>query len=369
MRLLSQTVRAVIASGATVLVLAACSPTTTPPHADGVDASSDSGGGAVSGAPMPAVRGALEEFLVRITGVTGDPTTAVTLEDAQARLDAEARRIEELVAACMAEQGFDYLPVDHAAVIMLEKAPEGLPAESSREFVERYGFAMVHRPGEDRVHHSGDLDHLRGGYDPNQTMVDAMSDAERAAWDEALHGPEVTTEGSEPEGCLPRAQATVQQPDPVDGGFTAIRDEVDLFWERFEIEPRIRELTAAWSSCMADAGHLGLADRPVMHARLTAELAQAHRSDELQAVFDSWDWEAFPDGPDPADLPQPDPAEIAAFAEHEIAVALADFDCRERVRYEGTRRQVSHELQQEFVNQHEAELEAWALHEEVRRAG
>jgi len=51
---------------------------------------------------------------------------------------------------------------------------------------------------------------------------------------------------------------------------------------------------------------------------------------------------------------------VADFSAREIALAVADFDCQQSVQLARRQNDVQNELQQQFVNQHHAELEAWA---------
>ena len=66
----------------------------------------------------------------------------------------------------------------------------------------------------------------------------------------------------------------------------------------------------------------------------------------------------------------PESAAIAArLQEWERSVAVADWDCRNELDYDARLRAIELEMQQEFVDRHWADLEAWAQHEESRRAG
>ena len=69
-------------------------------------------------------------------------------------------------------------------------------------------------------------------------------------------------------------------------------------------------------------------------------------------------------------IPEPlDAQQASAFMDREIAAALADYDCRTQVSYQQRHQQIDFAFQQEFVNQHRNELEAWVEHAESLRAG
>jgi hypothetical protein len=91
---------------------------------------------------------------------------------------------------------------------------------------------------------------------------------------------------------------------------------------------------------------------------------QGWEDPEYQALMETWDWEAEPDGPP---QPEPDADELAAFTKKEIAQAVADFGCQEKVEYSKTQMEIDHELQQEFVDAHRDDLEAWASAAEAKR--
>lgn len=76
-----------------------------------------------------------------------------------------------------------------------------------------------------------------------------------------------------------------------------------------------------------------------------------------RALQESWDWDAEPEGPGE---PPVDEAEVRAFTEREIATAVADAGCKAEVGYDDGYREINHEHQQEFVDRHRAELDAWA---------
>ena len=92
-------------------------------------------------------------------------------------------RIQESIRQCMAEQGFEYqpmLPPDDAFRVSTTE-------ESHEEWVAEHGFGITTWYGkEEEFRDNAAFDWV----DPNQEMVDAMSESERQAWYEALYGTE-----------------------------------------------------------------------------------------------------------------------------------------------------------------------------------
>jgi hypothetical protein len=340
-------VLAVAGALAATLALGACS-------ADGPD---DEGGGGSSGA-REWKPGPLDEYQARISGYSLDDDRSQ--EELQAESERQNRQVEELVASCMQEEGFDYIPVDNTGSF---SSSDDIDVEwGTREFAEQYGYAISTNPWD-----TGEEPEGEEWVDPNADYVSAMSEGEQTAYYEALHGPQVDyVEGEEPveydwttAGCYGAAQHEVYDGGVEVGEFAGLEAELNRYYETQLDDPRIVAIEAEWASCMADAGYDGqTAASEVQNALYTEwEAIQGWNDPEYQAQAESWDWDAEPDGP-PA--PQVDEAAVKEFTEKEIAMAVADFECQEKVDYVKEITRIDHERQQEFVDQHEAELEAWA---------
>ena len=344
--------RSRVAVAVSVVVLGACSP-----------ASDTDAAGGSAWAPGP-----LEELMAAVRGPTLHP--GATQQEAEAHVAALLRHQEGIIAACMAEQGFDYVPNVPDFGVVLGGAgtvtPSGV-AYGSRDFAQRYGFgistadllaATTAAPATPRP-------------DPNAERVAAMSAAEREAWDLALWG-DRAARGEEhnplESGCWGYAQHLTWETSAGAGDeFAALAAEVEGHQDRVASDPRAIELDAEWASCMSDAGHPGLL-RPrgegSVSRALWDEWDLLNGGGVAADVVRDWDWEAHPDGPEGL---FPGAAAVAEFTEREIALAVADFDCRARTGFEARRTAIDHDLQQQFVDRHGAELEAWALSVAERR--
>lgn len=341
---------AVVASCSALLLMSACSG----PDGEGEQKKGDTAG-------TEWVPGPLDEYTARIYGYSLDEDEQ-SQEEAQAQSDAQNREVEELVATCMQEQGFDYTP-NTANSTTVGTSPELDVEWGTREFAEKYGYGISTDPygtADDPVDDGSEY------VDPNQEYVESMSESEATAYNEALWGPSVEyVEGEETEydwtqgGCYGAAQHEIFEGGAVADEFSALSDEVNALWETIEADPRMAELKAKWASCMADAGFDGMTDMNTAQEPLYDEwnALQGWEDPEYQAQMETWDWEAEPEGP-PA--PEPDPAALAAFTDKEIAMATADFTCQEEIDYVKAATAVNHEVQQEFVDTHRDELEAWA---------
>lgn len=272
-------------------------------------------------------------------------------EEMQSEFDDQNRQIEELVADCMAEEGFDYLPVlDTGSVVYSSDDDENAWDPDSRDWVAQYGYGFVNYPGRDEQPVEGDE-----WEDPNQEYVESLSESEQAAYQEALNGPALSEEEyAEQEasgdfeydwttaGCYGAASNEVYGGDPSSSDeHQPLMDAMNALYEEAQSHPDVAELDAAWSSCMADAGHSGLA---------TQQDAQNSIMDEQNAAYESQ--EPSEDG----EWVEPDLTELG---EREIEVALADFDCRDEVDYTAQQLTVQFELEERFIEEHKAELDAY----------
>jgi len=314
-------------------------------------------------APAPPQQGALDEFTLRIWG-------AITSDDPQVRQAAEEQRVraeEEYIAACMTAQGFTYYPRTMQVTVTVTEGP--LPG--SREFAERFGFGISGLAG--GVLGGGQLNvgSRQVGPDPNWELRDAMSEAERTAWDEALRGdwaaiPEDGVIDWSQQGCwgqalmasFPNIRGTALNEE-----FRAISDELTRFQDAAELDPRMIAFHSEWAACMTQAGYPGWRNPRHVDRALFDEFLGIQDADPTFDLLAEWDWEAEPDGPPPFER------DTASLREREMALALADIDCREALDFDAREREVVLVLQQEFVDRNRDELEAWASAAETLRAG
>jgi len=298
---------------------------------------------APDGSPEPAADaqfGPLEEWQARIGGLP----LGMTAAQRQDQAIADHRFREELIAACMAEQGFEYIPnIDTVPVIIPN--PDAIPW-GTREWHAEFGYGISVEPPLRDGHVYFD-----GTNNPNHPVMMEMSEAERTAWNEALIGVwnEYETAESTP-GCSGLAfEAMFGTPD----AFADLHRETDIFWNAIitGTHPQIAALDAEWSACMASTGYGQLPTPEAVPQLLQVEYDAIPRT---RTVYGIWVID--------------DPADLAAFTEREIEMALAAYDCRTEIGYDERHTQVSIALQQEFVAQHRNELEAWEAYEEQRRA-
>lgn len=270
------------------------------------------------------------------------------LDEIYASLDAETwvadhDATQEYVAACMAEQGFEYHPTKAQPMYTM---PDVLTPAYAAEFgygdtTEAYGpdvppMRFSAMPGDDPA------------ADFNSSYAYGLEyDAQVQYW-LAMHGRDPLADEDPAEipleeaGCLAQANAQQhpewQRPPEFAPLEEAIREEI--WW--VDDDPRLVATHPAWADCMADAGYPGLTGVPDA-AALANDRANA--SSLTLAVPYAELKEMFPD-------------ELAEVQQFEIDVAVADTGCREDVGWYDVRAEVLAEAQQSILDRYRPELDA-----------
>ena len=313
--------------------------------------------------------GPLDEFLVQIFGISLHDATPQQLQEMHTIALQER---EQFVAACMLEKGFRYsTPAEVRRPLPIRVAPSDEARYGTREWAAQWGFGISTRPPltAQRTQRQRQTSPFGAFVVAGPENEADMSQAELEAWYLAMYG--VTLESMPPHmrttnegfpwddvpqadlGCETRwriDQMVAPQP------FRALHDDINRLDGIVLTDPRTLELDAAWASCMIDAGEGGWSNPRQPFDVLSPLFWQ----DEVPVeVLVAWDWVAQPDGP-----PQPDRSQFRA---RELAVAVADWDCRDQVGYDEALRKIDFDLQQAFINQHQNELEAWVEYANQQR--
>lgn len=182
-------------------------------------------------------------------------------EAAEAQYREQEARLQEAIRLCMAEEGFDYIPVEQppGSFAFDDTTPEEWAAEQ--------GFGITTWVGNEDAFAGPEMDWV----DPNQEIVEAMSESERNAYYEALHGSEaeqaeLSTTQIDPEtgeeimymegygaGCY--GEASEAEYGQQTNAYEELAPELEAMYERIQADPRMIELDAEWVECMAEKGH------------------------------------------------------------------------------------------------------------------
>ncbi len=278
-------------------------------------------------------------------------------EEGQAQLIAEQRVANEKIVACMAAQGFEYIPENPEDYISFDAAsPDGI-AYDSREWVEKYGFGVTTQRwpqealGPDLVGY--DDEQVGQEYvDPNAEYVESLSEPEREAFYAALYGDDPGYEWDEslseeenqeavdayyldyePTGCQNEAYNSGDQA-KISQFYQEFGDELNSLYEQIQQDPRYVEAQDAVKSCVEDKGltYLGddqiyqlweddLNDIEMNHVvypgnDLTEEDFNTMTPEELDAVYNQ-----------PITIDEEGKTKLAALQTEELALAVAVDDC------------------------------------------
>jgi len=308
---------------------------------------SGEGGGSGDGGELTYEDSPLAEFFS-----TGEEAE-FDQEAEEARYAEESARLEQLVAECMAEQGFEYTPVDSSGSISFgpQMDEDYDPVENARQ--NGYGFFTY----EDQAAQEPQEEFV----DPNQDYVESMSESEQTAYYEALNGPmveydedaEMETEWNwEEAGCYGSAQHQVYDVESEqaaemdvysDPRWEELMTAMSATYEQAQSDPRMVEINESWATCMADAGHPDFA-------------TPQESMDSIMELQNSF-WEDHQDDPD---YTGPTEDELATAKEQEIELATADYTCQDETDFAAEQLRVQFEIEQEFVDENRAELEAFS---------
>lgn len=266
---------------------------------------------------------------------------AVNGEWNEERAVQQQQEIEELTAACMAEEGFEYVPVDQSQNMYFD---DDMEERNTEEWVAANGWGMV-QTQEDMKEQQAQAEEY---VDPNQPYVESLSPSEQEAYWATLYGAppseeELNDDGSyeyswETAGCQGAANHEVQGDSYwEDERFAGLVEDMNALWEDLPKQPEIVELNQKWSECMADAGY------PDLKLRQDAQMSI---SDEMNAF---WEGQETPEGPSDEQL--------AELKDREIELALADFRCANQLDYDTTQFTAQFALEQQFIDDHKSELD------------
>lgn len=279
-------------------------------------------------------------------------------EEQQKKWEEQQRAQEELMAECMAEQGFEYKPnVQNAGTSISGEDIEWEPEK--KEWVEKYGYGIVNSPYSENADEGSAEEYV----DPNQEYIESLSESEQTAYYETAYGvppeeDELAEDGSfeynwEDAGCQGWAQHEQQGEDPWQADeFADLRKKMEKLWSSTQESPEFKELNAAWSSCMDDGGEPGFS------AQMDAQQSIA---DESSKIYD----EAYGDGSTEVDTESPDfvdpssSPEMKALGEREIELALVDLECRTKTSYTAESLKIQFALEEKFIAENKADLEAF----------
>ena len=211
---------------------------------------------------------------------------------------------QALIAECMAEAGFEYIPVDVKTIEAAQARMRMDPGYTRRTYKEKWGLGVTTRfdkPVRDT------------GLGPNLEIWQSLPESDREAYSRTLWGdsPDVDfvfafdeEDFSDTEGCTREAVSQVFTEKQLKGTYVNPKDVL------VENDPRIIEAQDRWTECMRDAGYDYEDDQDVIIEEYEDRFAKLVGDD------------------DPTTLQGPRAAALRKLQQEEIEVALVDLECQ-----------------------------------------
>ena len=274
----------------------------------------------------------------------------------QASINAREAKVQEAIRVCMKTQGFDYVPIDTSQGNF--KVSIGGIGEGSDDpkFRRTKGYGITTMLGQ-RRRPAGS-----GPKDPNATIRNGLSDADKEAYDEALYGANrpqrvegpngggmimrreaggtssSTDAGPTDEGCFGTSQKSVP------GGPATLGDSLQELDDRIQNDPRMIQAQRDWVSCIAEAGYDQFQEPDDIPEYLMSELQKISGG---PSSSDADGGTSFAIGGDDID-----PTKLAALQREELALAKLDDGCKKKTGAEKVAKQVQKDAQQRFLDDH-----------------
>lgn len=235
-------------------------------------------------------------------------------------------KVQTLIASCMTEAGFEYIPADVETVQRAMKALRNEPGMTREEYKARWGYGVTTR-------FDNPVKEIELG-SQNIAYFEGLSEADQEAYERTLWGddPHATfaftfdeEDFSGTGGCTRAAVEQVFTEEELSDSYINPKDIL------VEADPRVVEANANWVSCMQDAGYDGYIEQDDIIGELEERL------------------EALTEGEDPQTLTGSRAKELEQLQQEEIALSLADLKC-ETTYLEGVIREVEIELFGEEVS-------------------
>lgn len=255
----------------------------------------------------------------------------------QAKEIAKQNAIEAEVASCMQAAGYQYEPVIYEVSDTSSK--EASLIGKSLDFAKTYGYGVFTTPGESTVDSgtaNNDASSAQVGpapNDPNQDYVASLDPATQDSYYATLYG----SEDGQVLGCYGQASDSVQ--DVTEGflGESAVKELLEKIAtnnEDLSNEATIVELNDQWSQCMATKGY-------DFSTPKDAEDSIWGKLKNLDTADESGTWS------------EPNPDQFEAEKQAELALAVADYLCREENDYNNKAKKYQWSYEEKFITENE----------------
>lgn len=298
----------------------------------------------------------------------GHPNGDLSVTEQLAANRASDLAVENDIAACMKRLGFTYAPetVPLEPIGVISPTYETWRVDDE-EWVAEWGYGIVKWPGS-AEEFAAAAEAKKN--DPNPAYLASLTPPERLAYEEAMHGhvpgPDEIADGAEYDpstaGCAGAARSKVNDQSLLDTDeFAKLNEAIDKVYHEVRTNKDLPS-QKAWSACMSAAG-AGAFD--LQSDAWTLILNESNEIFMKHAVYlrpdgtpeDNGDTEPWDQANDP---------EMLALHDKSVDLALTDLECRKTTKFAALERKERFAREEEFIEEHRAELDAFAAAAEVK---
>jgi len=291
---------------------------------------------------------------------------------------AQELKIQEQVAACVATEGFEYVPFVQSDI------GGGFSIEDfgGLEYAQKFGLGISTFLLQEEGQFQTEEDFKN--QDPNQPIIDAMTEGERDEYFRLLYGGEpqiiVDTPQSEieamspeerdqffseaydnwkPEGCFYQAQTDVFNQGAAEAFYEEFGDRLSTIFTRIESDPRIVEANKQWTVCMTEKGQ-AFEDPQAMYEYFSSKVNEVmgwsiNTGSVREEESVSGTTVVVVESEGGVSGEQYDKEALQAIMDEEIDAAVANVECSQDM--QKTFEAVYKDLEQQFVSENLADLQ------------
>lgn len=303
--------------------------------------------GCSSGGTLVADESPLRQALgpIPLAGYSDFPVDG-SPDEWQAYSEQKVRQTEDLVAQCMTDAGWEYIPDPGSIEVSVSEFAPSEP--DSREWVAQYGYGLIRSPEAVRSSQPS----APRGPSLNEEYRSSLSDSAREEYEATLSGVGSTVDENggyqyrwQDAGCVGWAEHEVDGDGFKEASeFKPLIEALARFEQISQADPRFAAIDADWAACMDEAGHSGFTRQTEAQESIRAMIETYLNHPDAEYWL-----EEFGTTKDPA---------YAAIADTELPLALADLECRQQTDHTQRRLRVQFELEEQFVADHADQLAA-----------
>lgn len=277
----------------------------------------------------------------------------------QSNYSEQQNKVEAAVAECMKEEGFEYTPTVYDASDFEVSSDASYSDTETLDYAKKYGYGVFSTEYLEEDVSAQDPTEEPDA-DPNAPYLDTLSESEVDEYYATLYGPwpdeslseeEMNAWYSDPanQGCYGTAQS--EAPHEEAGFFNEpeVAELMQTLGDRYDEmtdNTKLTELNDAWSECLSAKGF----------DFATPEDATNSIYDKSSDIYSFNDTSDGSYSMDSDSYFEPDEAVIEEAKKEEIALATADYECRDEVNYNKTMTKIQWDMEEAFIKANEAAI-------------